>query len=90
MDDVVWHKYIAPISIMEWFRYPWRGGREISSIWKAVLNSLEVIQSGLAWNIGNGNKVCIAQDPWPGCGEEHILPPALVECLEQSNFQFLS
>lgn len=35
-------------------------------------------------------RVRIGQDPWPGCGNDHILPPELVECLDQSNVQYLS
>ena len=88
--EVVWHKYIAPISISEWIRNPFRGGREILSIWEAVLNSLEVIRSGLAWKVGNGNKVRIGWDPWLGCRNDHIQPLELVECLEQSNVLYLS
>lgn len=87
---MVWHKYIAPSSITEWIRYPWWGDKEISYIWKAVLDALDVIRSGLAWDIGKGDRFCIGRDPWPGSGEEHILPPTLVDRLEQSNVLFLS
>jgi len=54
------------------------------------MNSLEVIRSSLAWKVGNGNSFRIGRDPWSGCGNEHILSLDLVDCLDQSNIQYLS
>ena len=86
--DVIWHKYISPSSIMDWIRPPWRVGREIYCIWKEVMDALDVIRPGLAWNIGKGFR--IGWDSWIGSGMDHILPPDLVDCLEQDDVLFIS
>lgn len=39
--------------------------------------------------MGNGRRVCIGNDPWPGCNFSHILPRDLVGALEQNNYFFL-
>lgn len=88
--DVIWHKYIASSSIMDWIQSSSQGGREISYIWKTVLDALDVIRLGLTWNTGRGDHFRIGWDLWPGCGVDHILPPALVDCLEQAYVLFLS
>ena len=55
-----------------------------------MLDALDVIRLGLAWNIGKGDCFHIGRDPWPSSGVEHIFPPDLVDCLEQADFLFLS
>jgi hypothetical protein len=87
---VVWHKYIAPTSLIDWISNPVRRDGSISGIWKAVMESLDVIRFGLAWKIGNGSRFRIGIDPWPRCNHNHVLSNALVEFLELNNYRFLS
>ena len=62
---MVWHKYITPMSLIDWIRNPvWRVGG-ISGIWKVVLDSLDIICGGLVWKIGNGNAFRLGMDLWP-------------------------
>ena len=35
-------------------------------IWKAVVKSFDVIESNLAWNVGNDRKLRVGEDPWVG------------------------
>ena len=51
-------------------------------IWKSIVNSFHLIESNLAWDVGNGEKVLIGRDPWLGCTHQHILPIDVVEDLE--------
>ena len=52
-NQVMVHKYIAPNSMEDWFRRPMKTHSEGSVIWKVVVKSINVIESSLAWNIGN-------------------------------------
>ena len=84
--EVVWHKYIAPTSLINWIHNPVRREGSISGILKEVTDSLDVIQLGLAWKIGNASRFCIYIDPWPRCNQSHILYNALVEFLDLNNY----
>jgi hypothetical protein len=55
-------------------------------IWKAVLKAFHVIGDGLAWRIGNGTKVRIGACPWPGCGNNHLLPVEIIQSLHNQGF----
>ena len=87
--EVVWHKYIAPTPLTEWVRNSIGRAGGISTIWKAVLDSMDIIYGGLAWKIGNNNRFRIGIHPWPGSNRNHILSNALVECLDLDNLRFL-
>jgi hypothetical protein len=55
---VVQHKYIAPLSILEWIRNPIKSMSGISIIWKAVIKAFDLI--GMVWSGG------LAQEIWSG------------------------
>jgi len=82
-QKVVVQKYIAPDSIEAWIRKPVKSRQGISVVWKAVLKSFSIISNKLAWKIGNGEKVRIGVDPWPGSSPHHLLNPRLIEALEE-------
>lgn len=60
------HNYISPCSLFDWIRTPKRRESRVSLIWKAIMASLDVIRGGLSWKVGNGRRVYIGIDPWPG------------------------
>jgi hypothetical protein len=64
--QVVTHKYISLSSLQDWIRSPIKKNTTSFIIWKAVTTSFDVVEEGLAWRIGNGNKVHLGLDPWPG------------------------
>jgi hypothetical protein len=78
---VVVHKYIKPDSVGDWIRRNDKNISNCSIIWKAVVKSFHVIGDGLAWKVGRGDQVRIGTDPWPGSGNSHILPQALLDHL---------
>ena len=45
---------------------------------------------GLAWRIGDGTKVCIGADLWPGSDGIHILAPKLIQSLHDHGFFHLN
>jgi hypothetical protein len=71
---VVSQKYISPASIEDWIRTPNKSATNGSIIWKAMISSFSVVGDSLAWRVGKGNHLRIGVDPWPGCGNSHILP----------------
>jgi len=64
--------------LMDWFRQQHNPGRNISNIWKVVLQSLPLLREGITWRIRNGNSVRIGVDPWVGYGISHRLSEDLI------------
>ena len=58
--------------------------------WKVVVLSFDVIESNLGWNVGNGRKLRVGEDPWVGCTQQHRLPVHTVEALRQRGIVYLS
>eukprot|EP00253_Pinus_taeda_P013898 PITA_13898 len=83
-------KYIDPTPLEAWIRNPVKSHKKVSAIWKATLESFKVIEQGLAWKVGNGEKVKIGKDPWIGCNENYALSPGLVQQLEEKGLLFLN
>jgi hypothetical protein len=55
-----------------------------------MISSFSVVGDSLAWRVGKGNHLCIGADPWPGCGNSHILPEELIDQLHRHGIFFLS
>eukprot|EP00253_Pinus_taeda_P035974 PITA_35974 len=79
---VVKRKYIDPVPLKEWIRNPIKKGKNALVVWKATVEAFKVIEQGLAWQIGNGEKLRIGKDPWVGCNEKFALSPGLIRHLE--------
>jgi len=71
------HKYIGPLTILDWIKTDDKKSGGISIIWKAILQAFGIIGKGLAWKIGNGQKNLVGRDPWPRCGQARILSEPL-------------
>ena len=63
---VIQYKYISPLSVTEWIQVPDKSTQHSYIIWKAIVNSFDLIGGWLAWKIGNGRSVRIGQDLWVG------------------------
>ena len=64
---MVKRKYIDPTPLEEWIRNPRKKISNVYVIWKATIISFKLVEDGLAWKFGNGEKVIIGRDPWVGC-----------------------
>jgi len=79
-------------------QFIWRHGLGIhkkslkaaSMIWKAVINSFPIIEEGLAWKIGNVQRVRLRTNPCPGCERQHILLEHLVNLLRTQGYDTLN
>lgn len=79
---VVKRKYIHPLPLEDWIRNSNKKGRNFSVIWKATMEAFNVIEQGLAWQVGNGENVRIGRDPWVGCNDSFALSPDLIAHLD--------
>jgi hypothetical protein len=59
-------------------------------IWKAILNTFPLIENGLAWKLGNGNRFRLGKDPWPESEGNHLLTEQLIQCLHSLGIIYLS
>lgn len=87
---VILQKYIAPVSLEAWIRSHPKTLKGASMIWKAIINAFPLIENGLAWNIGNGNRLRLGLDPWSGNDGNHLLIGQLIQSLHSRDFFFLS
>lgn len=71
--DVVFHKYLALRSILDWIRNLDKNISGVSNIWKAVLQSFDLIGNGLAWKVGSRREVRTGINMWLGSFQRHIL-----------------
>ena len=74
-------KYIAPDLVEDWIRKNNKSHQGGLVIWKEVVKAFDVIEDSLAWNLGNGRKLKVGEDPWVGCNQQHRLSENLVEPL---------
>lgn len=87
---MVTHKYIAPDLVEDWVRNLGKSHVGGSVIWKAVVTSFPVIETNLAWNIGDGRRLRVEEDPWVGCVGRHLLSSQTVAALRARGINFLS
>jgi hypothetical protein len=63
---VVYQKYIAPLTTLEWIRDPNKNSSGISIIWKVVIKDFDLIGNSLVWRVSSGRLVHLGLDPWAG------------------------
>lgn len=88
-SEVITHKYIWPLSIIDWIRRPSWNRNGISVVWRAILNTIPIIRDGLLWKIGNGASVRIGIDPWTRSGNSYQLPPDLINYLNNRGIRYI-
>ena len=87
---VIKQKYLYGVNLADWIREPRKVHTGGSVIWKAIIKSFHLIESKLAWDIGNGEQVLIGRDPWVGSFHQHVLPDDVVEALRHNGFTTLN
>ena len=80
---VIKQKYLYGESLLDWIRNPRKSHVGGLVIWKAIVNSFDLIENNLAWDVGNGESVLIGRDPWMGSTQQHLLPPNVIVLLGQ-------
>ena len=83
-------KYVDPTRLDDCLITPNKKHPHASVVWKATIESIDVIEQGLAWMVGNGESVRIGQDPWAGCNGSYALSRGLIEHLSTKGINFLS
>jgi len=93
-DEVLWtkfvtHKYIHPLSIVEWILKWKKEARNISHMWHALRSTFYVIGKWLARNISSGYTFFIGKYSWIGCNGLHILPPHMISHFHDRGIYFM-
>ena len=71
--QVMTQKYIGPGSVEDWFRDLVKLHVGGLIFWKTIVKSLDVIEANISWQVGNGRHICVGEDLWVGCIQQHIL-----------------
>jgi len=87
---VIKRKYLALGSILDWVRNPRKSHRGGSVIWKGLVMAFPLIETNLAWAVGNGENLQVGKDPWMASGLHHILPNNVIQALRQRGIIYLS
>ena len=92
--EILWtqimiHKYINLGTVEDWIQNPGKTHYGGSIIWKVVAKSFGLIKAKLAWQIGNGRKLRVGEDPWVGSNQEHILPEGAIRELRIRGIYYL-
>jgi len=87
---IVKRKYIKSIPIDEWMCKTDKNTLNASTIWKATMNSFNIVEDALAWRVGNGEKLRIEIDPWVGCNEDFTLSREVMDSFRIQGVQFLN
>eukprot|EP00253_Pinus_taeda_P010170 PITA_10170 len=61
--SVTKRKYIAPLSTIDWIRLHIKTCKHSSVVWKSVVVSINIIEKGLAWSMGDGSQIRLGRDP---------------------------
>jgi hypothetical protein len=48
----------------------------------------DVIGDGLAWRVGDGNKLCLGNDHWMGSGGAHLIIDPLIQSLQEKGLVY--
>ena len=60
---IIVRNYVYPLSIIDWVQLQNKYKTNVSTIWKFVLTSFNIIDFGLARRIGSGEHALIEVDP---------------------------
>ena len=66
-------KNIGPGLVEDWLRDPVKSHVGGLIFWKTIDKSLDVIEANLSWQVRNGRHICVGEDLWVGCIQQHKL-----------------
>ena len=87
---VIKRKYISQGSVLDWVCSPLKSSKNASVVWKVIVASVQTIEQGLAWNVGDGTQVRLGCGPWVGCSDRFSLSRELVTFLNGRGLYTLS
>lgn len=85
---VMQSKYFANLTIAKWFRTSVKSVQG-SIVWKALVLAFPMVSRWTTWRIGNGQSVCIGEDPWLEAGNNFRLYVPLIHKLKDLNISTL-
>jgi hypothetical protein len=83
---VVYQKYIAPLTTLDWIQNTNKTSPGISIIWKYMINSFDLIGNSLVWRVGSGRSIHLGMDPWPSCKLGNLLHVGTQNRLAQGSY----
>eukprot|EP00253_Pinus_taeda_P015495 PITA_15495 len=87
---IAWDKIARPKEWGDWIRLPQKSSKNSSVVWKAVVASVNIIEKGLAWSVGDETQIRLGRDPWIGCSERFSLSHGLVLALKDRGLYTLN
>ena len=92
--DTLWgrimrEKYCPNASIEEWFHQPTKTHKGGSLCWKAFVEAFPLVGNWVTWQVGDGRRIRIVQDPWVGSGDNFRLPITLFSQLKEKEISTL-
>lgn len=87
---IIKRKYIDLMPTNEWLRNPYKRNLQASVVWKENLDSIGIIEQGLAWNVSNGEKIILGLEPWVGCNQGYALSREVITHLHLQGCVFLN
>ena len=88
--QVLSHKYLKQISVVDWLRgknFCSRGG---SIFWRGFMQTLPVFGRGLAWHVGDGHNIRLGIDPIVAIDKSLSLPSDLLDFLVELDISSLA
>lgn len=79
----------TPSSLLNWIGSPRKVANKGSTVWRAIINYIEIIWKGLGWKVGDGSNVLVGKDSWIGSRNSQILFDPLIQTLNGKGFFYL-
>ena len=77
-------------SIEEWFHQPTKTHKGGSLCWKAFVEAFPLVGNWVAWQVGDGRRIRIGQDPWVGSGDNFRFLVTLISQLKEKGISTLA
>ena len=88
--QVITHKYLKNVSMVDWLRSKNFNPRGGSVIWRGFLQTLPYLGRGLSWQVGDGSNIHLGIDPIMEANLSLSLPPDLLNFLADLNINTLA